>query len=79
MLDRGSATIQVRNLQNEVTKKTAPPCTSVDAIFYAGTGMLLCRSDDKVRGWPSNVLILQDIQPYNSIGSEKRQSLVFQI
>lgn len=40
--------LQVRNLENEITKKTAPPCASTDAVFYAGTGMLLCRSEDKV-------------------------------
>lgn len=39
---------QVRNLENEITKKTPPPCASTDAVFYAGTGMLLCRSEDKV-------------------------------
>lgn len=36
-------------LQNEITKKCPPPCTTTDTIFYAGTGMLLCRSEDKVR------------------------------
>lgn len=39
----------MRNLQNEITKKCAPPCASTDALFYAGTGLLLCRSEDKVR------------------------------
>lgn len=48
VLDRAAGAIQVRNLANEVTKKCAPPCGSVDAIFYAGTGTLLCRADDKV-------------------------------
>ena len=48
VLDRASSTIQIRNLQNEVTKKCAPPCATTDAIFYAGTGTLLCRSEDKV-------------------------------
>jgi hypothetical protein len=49
VLDRASSTIQIRNLQNEITKKCAPPCATTDAVFYAGTGMLLCRSEDKVR------------------------------
>lgn len=40
---------QVHNLQNEITKKCAPPCATTDAVFYAGTGLLLCRSEDKVR------------------------------
>jgi hypothetical protein len=39
---------QVRNLANEVTKKCAPPCATTDALFYAGTGVLLCRAEDKV-------------------------------
>jgi hypothetical protein len=43
------ASLQVRNLQNEITKKCAPPCATTDAVFYAGTGLLLCRSEDKVR------------------------------
>ena len=38
----------MRNLDNEVTKKCAPPCATTDALFYAGTGLLLCRADDKV-------------------------------
>ena len=48
VLDKASSTIQIRNLQNEITKKAPPPCATTDAIFYAGTGMLLCRSEDKV-------------------------------
>jgi hypothetical protein len=44
-----SAHLQVRNLQNEITKKCAPPGATTDAVFYAGTGLLLCRSEDKVR------------------------------
>ena len=48
VLDRAANTIQIRNLQNEITKKCAPPCATTDAVFYAGTGMLLCRSEDKV-------------------------------
>ena len=49
VLDKASSSIQIRNLQNEITKKCTPPCATTDAIFYAGTGMLLCRSEDKVR------------------------------
>lgn len=48
VLDKATSTIQIRNLQNEITKKCAPPCATTDAVFYAGTGMLLCRSEDKV-------------------------------
>lgn len=50
VLDKATNTIQIRNLQNEITKKTTPPCATTDALFYAGTGMLLCRSEDKVKG-----------------------------
>lgn len=32
----------------QVTKKVSSPLPTTDAIFYAGTGMLLCRSEDKV-------------------------------
>jgi hypothetical protein len=56
VLDKASNAIQVRNLQNEVTKKVAPPLPGTDAIFYAGTGLLLCRSEDKV-GCPGGVLL----------------------
>jgi len=48
VLDKASNTLQIRNLQNEITKKCPPPCATTDTIFYAGTGMLLCRSEDKV-------------------------------
>lgn len=48
VLDRAAGVIQVRNLANEVTKKCAPPCATTDALFYAGTGVLLCRAEDKV-------------------------------
>ncbi|EFJ41149.1 hypothetical protein VOLCADRAFT_77684 [Volvox carteri f. nagariensis] len=48
VLDKSTNTIQIRNLQNEITKKVPTPCATTDAIFYAGTGMLLCRSEDKV-------------------------------
>eukprot|EP00983_Pelagomonas_calceolata_P035349 1105596-Pelagomonas_calceolata.AAC.7 len=46
-LDKGLGYVQIRNLQNEITKRCNLPCPSTDAIFYAGTGMLLCRSEDK--------------------------------
>lgn len=48
VVDKLSGNIVIRNLQNEVTKVCPPPCPSMDCIFYAGTGMLLCRSEDKV-------------------------------
>ena len=52
VLDKASNQILVKNLRNEVTKQCASPLPVTDNIFYAGTGMLLCRSDDKV-GPPS--------------------------
>ncbi|CAI5484716.1 unnamed protein product [Closterium sp. Yama58-4] len=48
VLDKSHDQIVIKNLRNEVTKKCPPPVASTDAIFYAGTGSLLCRSDDKV-------------------------------
>eukprot|EP00898_Chlorokybus_atmophyticus_P004028 jgi/Chlat1/4626/Chrsp3S05583 len=48
VLDKNHNAIIIRNLRNELTKKCAPPSPTVDAIFYAGTGNLLCRSDDRV-------------------------------
>ncbi|KAK8916963.1 Coatomer subunit alpha-3 [Platanthera zijinensis] len=47
VLDKSSNQAVVKNLNNEVVKKTPLPL-STDAIFYAGTGNLLCRSEDKV-------------------------------
>jgi hypothetical protein len=49
VLDKGAGQLLIKNLRNEVTKKCAPPCPTTDAVFYAGTGMLLCRSEDKAR------------------------------
>ncbi|GLI66143.1 hypothetical protein VaNZ11_009877 [Volvox africanus] len=59
VLDKATNSIQIRNLQNEITKKVPTPCATTDAIFYAGTGMLLCRSEDKVT--------LYDMQQRSSI------------
>jgi coatomer subunit alpha len=33
----------------KITKKSNSPTATTDAIFYAGTGALLCRSEDKVK------------------------------
>ena len=50
VLDKSSNQLLIKNLQNEITKKCASPAGApTDAIFYAGTGTLLCRSEDKVR------------------------------
>eukprot|EP00241_Pyramimonas_parkeae_P000140 CAMPEP_0114250424 /NCGR_PEP_ID=MMETSP0058-20121206/14690_1 /TAXON_ID=36894 /ORGANISM="Pyramimonas parkeae, CCMP726" /LENGTH=1223 /DNA_ID=CAMNT_0001364079 /DNA_START=173 /DNA_END=3845 /DNA_ORIENTATION=- len=59
VLDKSAHQLVIKNLKNEVTKKCTPPCASTDAIFYAGTGSLLCRSDDKV--------VLFDVQQRHAI------------
>lgn len=48
VLDKAYNQIQIRNLQNEITKKVASPCPVTVNIFYAGTGALLCQAEDKV-------------------------------
>ena len=53
VLDKGSNQIVIKNLNNEITKKAPSPCATTDAIFYAGTGTLLCRSEDKVLSTPN--------------------------
>lgn len=47
-LDKGNNIIIVRDLRGDVTKKIPSPLPSTEGLFYAGTGMLLVRSDDKV-------------------------------
>lgn len=48
VLEKSSNQILIKNLRNEITKKAACPTATTDAIFYAGTGALICRTDDKV-------------------------------
>ncbi len=50
VLDKSSNTILIKDLNNEVTKKAAAPVAGADGIFYAGTGALLVRAEDKVWG-----------------------------
>ena len=40
--------ILIKNFQNEVTKKCAPPHASTDYLFAAGTGSLLLRSEERI-------------------------------
>lgn len=47
VLDKSSNQVLVKNLKNEILKKSALPIAT-DAIFYAGTGNLLCRAEDRV-------------------------------
>ena len=62
VLDKGSNQIVIKNLNNEITKKAPSPCATTDAIFYAGTGTLLCRSEDKVPSIPTLSSSHTDIQ-----------------
>lgn len=48
VLDKAHSEILIKNLRNEVTKKCTPAVPSLDAIFFAGTGSLLLRSEDRV-------------------------------
>ncbi|XP_030549540.1 coatomer subunit alpha-2-like [Rhodamnia argentea] len=47
VLDKSSNQVLVKNLKNEIVKKSGLPFAA-DAIFYAGTGNLLCRAEDRV-------------------------------
>lgn len=47
VLEKSTNQVLVKNLKNEVVKKTPLP-VATDAIFYAGTGALLCKAEDKV-------------------------------
>ncbi|KAH9314227.1 hypothetical protein KI387_022854, partial [Taxus chinensis] len=59
VLDKSHNQVTIKNLKNEVTKKCNLPFTA-DAIFFAGTGNLLCRSEDSV--------ILFDLQQRTNLG-----------
>ncbi|RZC55738.1 hypothetical protein C5167_014589 [Papaver somniferum] len=47
VIDKSNNQVLIKNLQNEMVKKCSLPM-SADAIFYAGTGNLLCRAEDRV-------------------------------
>lgn len=47
VFEKSSNQVLVKNLKNEIVKKSALP-VAADAIFYAGTGNLLCRAEDRV-------------------------------
>ncbi|KAK4390745.1 Coatomer subunit alpha-1 [Sesamum angolense] len=62
VLEKTSNQILVRNLKNEIVKKSSLPI-GTDAIFYAGTGNLLCRSDDRVVNFDlQQRIVLGDLQ-----------------
>ena len=47
VLERSSNNVLVKNLKNEIVKKTSLP-VATDAIYYAGTGNILCKAEDRV-------------------------------
>ncbi|XP_076947694.1 coatomer subunit alpha-1-like [Bidens hawaiensis] len=47
VLEKSTNQVLVKNLKNEIVKKSMLPIVT-DAIFYAGTGNLLCKSEDRV-------------------------------
>ena len=59
VLDKAYNQIQIRNLQNEITKKVASPVGVTTSIFYAGTGSLLVQSEDK--------MVLFDVQQRTAV------------
>ncbi|MBA0739120.1 hypothetical protein Gogos_012416, partial [Gossypium gossypioides] len=62
VLDKSNNQVLIKNLKNEVVKKSGLPVPT-DAIFYAGTGNLLCRSDDRVVVFDlQQRLVLGDLQ-----------------
>ncbi|KAG2586351.1 coatomer subunit alpha-3-like [Panicum virgatum] len=47
VLEKSSNSVLVKNLKNEIVKKTSLP-VATDAIYYAGTGNILCKAEDRV-------------------------------
>ncbi|KAL3514715.1 hypothetical protein ACH5RR_027432 [Cinchona calisaya] len=47
VLEKSSNQVVVKNLKNDTVKKSPLPIAT-DAIFYAGTGNLLCRAEDRI-------------------------------
>ncbi|GAA0174553.1 vesicle coat protein [Lithospermum erythrorhizon] len=47
VLEKSSNHLLVKNLKNEIVKKSPLPMAT-DAIFYAGTGNVLCRAEDRI-------------------------------
>ncbi|XP_047310671.1 coatomer subunit alpha-1-like [Impatiens glandulifera] len=62
VLDKSNNQVLVKNLKNEIVKKSTLPIAT-DNIFYAGTGNLLCRAEDRVVIFDlQQRLILGDLQ-----------------
>ena len=68
MLDKSSNQVLVKNLKNEIVKKCALPIAT-DAIFYAGTGNLLCRAEDR--------LVIFDLQQRIILGEFQTPSVKY--
>lgn len=47
VLEKGSNQALIKNLKNEIVKRSILPIPT-DAIFYAGTGNLLCKAEDRM-------------------------------
>ena len=60
VLDKNSNTISVKNLQNETTKRCPSPTPMTDSIFFGGTGLVLCKSEDK--------MVMFDVQQRTVVG-----------
>ncbi|QDZ18457.1 subunit alpha of coatomer [Chloropicon primus] len=69
VLDKNSNTISVKNLQNETTKRCPAPTPTTDAIFYGGTGLVLCKSEDK--------MVMFDVQQRTVVGELSTPSVKY--
>ncbi|RWV88819.1 hypothetical protein GW17_00049069, partial [Ensete ventricosum] len=68
VLDRSTNQVLVKNLNNEIVKKSLLPIAT-DAIFYAGTGNVLCRAEDRVA--------IFDLQQRIAIGELQTPSVTY--
>ena len=76
VLDKATNNILVKNLRNEVTKQCASPLPVTDSIFYAGTGLLLCRCDDKVGVPAKNICSLSNNPDFHISSSDSHDAVV---
>ncbi|XP_038973835.1 coatomer subunit alpha-3-like [Phoenix dactylifera] len=68
VLDRSSNQVLVKNLKNETVKKSFLPIVT-DAIYYAGTGNILCRAGDRV--------VIFDLQQRITLGELQTPSVKY--
>ncbi|GKD34758.1 coatomer subunit alpha-1, partial [Tanacetum coccineum] len=57
VLDKTTNQVLVKNLKNEIVKKSGLPI-AIDSIFHAGTDNLLCRAEDRVSNDMETVALL---------------------